>query len=142
MKAGVRYTVKVKSRRSLQAEANLTPFITLLSNRDLINVKPSKLGSRDHLECWYERRSHAEQGSEKRQSKMDGTGWHRSTNTWLNMTILIENEKLPNLPSPTDDRCSSSTLPQTPAKRRGKQIIYRVENAFKHRNRKGFGPAS
>jgi len=39
MKAGVRYTVKVKSRRSLQAEANLTPFITL--------VKQSLSGQRE-----------------------------------------------------------------------------------------------
>lgn len=37
-------------------------------------------------------------------SKMDGTGWHRSTNTWLNMTKLIENEKLlyPSNPQMTD----------------------------------------
>lgn len=35
-------------------------------------------------------------------ARVDGTGSHRSTNTWLNMTILIENEKLLQSPQMTD----------------------------------------
>jgi hypothetical protein len=43
-------------------------------------------------------------GHEEKNTKWDGTGSHRSTNTWLNMTILIENEKLlyPSNPQMTD----------------------------------------
>jgi hypothetical protein len=43
----------------------------------------------------------------------------------------------------TDDRCILPLPLETPpTKERGKQIILIGLNAFKHRNRKGFGPAS